>query len=46
MMTGFVRVAPEGYRTAAGLRKWLARGVAAAASAKETPKKARKRRKT
>src|SRR5215468_3254874 len=44
MMTGFVRVAPEGYRTAAQLRKWIARGVAAAASAKEKPKKARKRR--
>jgi TfoX/Sxy family transcriptional regulator of competence genes len=26
-MTGFVRVAPEGYRTAAGLRKWVKRGL-------------------
>jgi TfoX-like protein len=27
IMTGFVRVAPEGYRTAAGLKKWLKRGL-------------------
>jgi TfoX/Sxy family transcriptional regulator of competence genes len=27
-MTGFVRVMPEGYRTAAGLRKWVKRGLA------------------
>jgi TfoX/Sxy family transcriptional regulator of competence genes len=26
-MTGFVRVAPEGYRTAAALRKWVERGL-------------------
>jgi len=26
-MTGFVRVAPEGYRTDASLRKWVMRGV-------------------
>jgi hypothetical protein len=26
-MGGFVRVMPEGYRTAAGLRKWVKRGV-------------------
>jgi hypothetical protein len=26
-MTGFVRVMPEGYRTAAGLRKWVKRGL-------------------
>ena len=26
-MTGFVRVAPEGYRTAAALRKWVQRGL-------------------
>jgi TfoX/Sxy family transcriptional regulator of competence genes len=26
-MTGFVRVAPEGYRTAADLRKWVQRGL-------------------
>jgi len=26
-MTGFVRVAPEGYRTAAALRKWVKRGL-------------------
>jgi len=27
IMTGFVRVAPEGYRTEAGLKKWLTRAV-------------------
>ena len=26
-MTGFVRVMPEGYRTASALRKWVKRGV-------------------
>src|SRR4051812_44094049 len=26
-MNGFVRVMPEGYRTAAGLRKWVRRGL-------------------
>ncbi|WP_428673759.1 TfoX/Sxy family protein [Reyranella sp.] len=26
-MTGFVRIAPEGYRTAAALHKWLKRGL-------------------
>ena len=26
-MGGFVRVMPEGYRTAAGLRKWVKRGL-------------------
>jgi TfoX/Sxy family transcriptional regulator of competence genes len=44
VMSGFVRVAPEGYRTATALRKWVERGAAAAASAKEQPRKARKRR--
>jgi TfoX/Sxy family transcriptional regulator of competence genes len=28
VMTGFVRVAPEGYRTDAMLKKWVERGVA------------------
>ena len=27
IMTGFVRVAPEGYRTEAELKKWVKRGV-------------------
>jgi len=31
-MKGFVRVAPEGYRTDAALRTWVMRGVAALAS--------------
>src|SRR3954453_8233078 len=26
-MTGYVRVAPEGYLTGAGLKKWITRGV-------------------
>ena len=26
-MTGFVRVAPDGYRTEAGLKKWIRRGL-------------------
>jgi TfoX/Sxy family transcriptional regulator of competence genes len=30
-MKGFVRVAPEGVRTAAALAKWLERGIAAGA---------------
>jgi hypothetical protein len=32
MMTGFVRVAPEGYRTDAALKKWVERGIAFAAA--------------
>jgi TfoX/Sxy family transcriptional regulator of competence genes len=27
MLTGYVRVAPDGYRTASGLRKWVTRAV-------------------
>jgi len=44
-MSGFVRVAPEGYRTGAALRKWVERGVAAARLAKASakPRGARKR---
>jgi len=47
MMTGFVRVAPDGYRTTATLKKWVERGIAAAAAAKDKAKKKRapKRRK-
>jgi hypothetical protein len=32
VMTGFVRVAPEGYRADAALRKWIERGVDAVAA--------------
>jgi TfoX/Sxy family transcriptional regulator of competence genes len=40
VMTGFVRVAPEGYRTGAALKKWVERGIAAASAAKpKAPKK-------
>jgi TfoX/Sxy family transcriptional regulator of competence genes len=42
-MTGFLRVMPEGYRTEAGLTKWIERGLAAAAARPApTPKRARK----
>lgn len=32
MMTGFIRVEPEGYRTDAALKKWVRRGVDFAAT--------------
>lgn len=37
MMTGFIRVQPEGYRTEAALKKWIARGLAAAAFRPKAP---------
>ena len=40
-MTGFIRVQPDGYRTEPSLKKWVDRGLAAAAAA---PKKAAKRK--
>jgi TfoX/Sxy family transcriptional regulator of competence genes len=41
VMTGFVRVAPEGYRTGAALKKWVERGVAfVTAMPADTTKKA------
>jgi hypothetical protein len=41
-MTGFIRVAPEGYRTDASLRKWVERGLVAEASRPAAkPKKSR-----
>jgi TfoX N-terminal domain len=49
-MTGFVRVAPEGYRTDAMLRKWIERGLdfvatlPAKSSRRKSPRKAPKRR--
>ena len=42
-MSGFVRVAPEGYRTGAALGKWVERGIAAARLAKASGAKKRKR---
>ena len=45
IMTGFVRVAPEGYRTEAGLKKWIKRGLdfvatmPAGAPARKAPKR-------
>ena len=51
IMTGFVRVAPEGYRTEGGLKKWVTRGVdfvvtmpSAPSTKKGTRRKARKQR--
>ena len=43
-VTTFVRVMPEGYRTHAGLKKWVKRGVDAVAALKAKPAK-RKRAK-
>ena len=40
-MSGFVRVAPEGYRTGAALRKWVERGIAAARLARASSAKPR-----
>src|SRR4029453_19146460 len=40
VMTGYVRVAPEGYETAAGLKKWVTRAVDFVAT---LPKRAKKR---
>jgi TfoX/Sxy family transcriptional regulator of competence genes len=40
-MRGFVRVAAEGYRTGAALRKWVERGVTAARLAKASAAKPR-----
>jgi hypothetical protein len=42
-MAGFVRVMPDGYRTAASLRKWIKRGVKFVESL--PPKSARESRK-
>jgi TfoX/Sxy family transcriptional regulator of competence genes len=37
--TGFVRVAPGGYRTDAALKKWVERGIAFLAAGPPAPKK-------
>jgi TfoX/Sxy family transcriptional regulator of competence genes len=42
-MTGFLRVAAEGYRTEAGLKKWVERGLAAAAERPAAKRPAAKR---
>lgn len=44
IMTGFVRIAPEGYRTPAALAKWIERGIAAAQLKKASPAKSRRSR--
>jgi TfoX/Sxy family transcriptional regulator of competence genes len=43
VMRGFVRVAAEGYRTDAALKKWIERGVDAVAARKTKPPRAKKR---
>ena len=44
MMTGFIRVQPDGYRTAAALKKWIDHGLAAA-TARQSEKAPKKRAK-
>jgi TfoX/Sxy family transcriptional regulator of competence genes len=53
IMAGFVRVAPEGYRTEAELKKWVKRGVdfvtampSSSPARKQAPRKAPKRQRT
>jgi TfoX/Sxy family transcriptional regulator of competence genes len=43
-MTGFIRVAAEGYRTEAALMKWVERGLAAAATRPDTKPKGTNKR--
>ena len=43
VMRGFVRVAAEGYRTDAALKKWIERDVDAVAARKTKPPRAKKR---
>jgi hypothetical protein len=45
-MMGFVRVAPEGYRTDAALRKWVERGVSGVAGRVANRSRGRSRRET
>jgi TfoX N-terminal domain len=42
MVRGFVRVAPEGYRTDAALRKWIARGLDFVATLPGKPARSRR----
>jgi len=44
IMGGFVRVAPEGYRTAGGLKKWVTRAVDCVAALPKKTKKASTRK--
>lgn len=43
-MGGFVRVMPEGYQSAAALRKWVTRGLAFAATLPPKAAKAKRRK--
>jgi TfoX/Sxy family transcriptional regulator of competence genes len=43
-MTGFVRVAAEGYRTDAALKRWIERGIEAVEARQLKPQRARQRR--
>ena len=42
-MTGFVRVAPDGYRTDAALKQWIERGIEAVAARQAKPAHAKPR---
>ena len=42
-MTGFVRVAPAGYRTTAALKRWIERGLAGAAARAAKPSRKKPR---
>ncbi|HKX06851.1 MAG TPA: TfoX/Sxy family protein [Stellaceae bacterium] len=44
IMTGFVRVAPEGYRTETALTAWVNRGIDAVRARSEKPSRSRPRR--
>jgi hypothetical protein len=46
VMRGFVRVAADGYRTEAALKKWIERGVLAAASRPAKKARSKAKRKT
>jgi TfoX/Sxy family transcriptional regulator of competence genes len=43
VMTGFVRVAPEGYRTDAALKTWIGRGLDAVTALEAKPSRPRRK---
>ena len=46
IMTGYVRVAPEGYRTAAGLKRWVTRATDFVPTLPAKAKKVRKKQRS
>ncbi len=44
IMGGFVRVAPDGYRTDAALKKWVQRGLDCVAALRAAPARAKRKR--